>query len=68
MSTTREVVVKGGGANLYQIDEYGGKYTAYKVSVGFLGNSKSSIGAANSLEDAISLIRAHSGREIKSIG
>ena len=63
-----EVVVEGGGANLYEIREYEGRFTAYKVSVNLLmSNSRRSIGAVRSLEAAITLIRSHSGREIKSM-
>jgi hypothetical protein len=68
MASTRQVVVQGGGDNLYEIGEYNGRYTAYKVDVSFLGNTKTSIGTARKLEDAVSLIRAHSGRQIKYMG
>ena len=68
MGRTREVVVQGGGANLYKVYEYDGRFTAYKVNVRFLGNTQDTIGTARSLEDAIALVRAHSGRQIKSIG
>lgn len=68
MARTRRVVVQGGGDNLYSIGEYDGRFTAYKVRVQPLGDSKTSIGTARSLEDAVTLIRAHSGREIKTIG
>ena len=63
----RKVVVKGGGKNLYKISEYGGKYTAYHVDVGFISNSNNNIGEARNLEDALSLIKAHSGKEIEKI-
>ena len=63
----RRVVVQGGGENLYKIREYNGKYTAYKVKVHILSNSETNIGQARKLEDAIALIRVHSGREIKEI-
>lgn len=61
----RQVVVQGGGANLYKISEYNGKFTAYKVNTGF--GSNNNIGEARSLEDALALIKLHSGREIKEI-
>lgn len=64
----REVVVEGGGKNLYEVHESGGKYTARQVTVGLIGNSYATIGTASSLDDAITLIRAHSGREIKKLG
>jgi len=63
----RTVVVEGGGANLYRIYESGGRFTAYKVNVRLLSNDETRIGSGRSLEDAISLIQAHSGRRIRSI-
>lgn len=67
MSKIRNVVVEGGGANLYQIREYSGEFTAYKEDVKFLGSDYTRIGTTRSLEDAIALIRSHSGREIKDM-
>ncbi len=64
MAIERKVIVKGGGQNLYSISESSGKYRAYKGT----GHSKSKIGLASSLEDALSLIKSHSGRDIESIG
>jgi hypothetical protein len=63
----RRVVVQGGGKNLYKIHEYSGKYTAYCVDVGFLSNTNKNIGEARNLEDALTLIKVHSGKEIKEI-
>lgn len=63
----KRVVVQGGGQNLYKISEYKGKYTAYKVAVGLISDSATNIGQASSLEDALSLIKVHSGKEIKEI-
>ncbi|AXQ27334.1 hypothetical protein D0B54_00910 [Solimonas sp. K1W22B-7] len=67
MSKDRRVVVTGGGKNLYRISEYGGWFHAYKVDVGLISNSSNSIGKARSLEDAIVLIKSHSGEEIQEI-
>lgn len=67
MAATRSVTVEGGGANLYEISEYRGRYTASHVRVGLLSNSRTSIGTGGSLEDALSLIRVHSGKQIKNI-
>lgn len=65
---TIEVVVEGGGENLYEIKEHDSRFTAYKIAVNLLlPNTRSSIGASRSLEGALSLIRSHSGWEIKSI-
>ncbi len=63
----RSVVVQGGGEDLYEIDDSGGTYYTYKVKVGFISNSRQDIGKARSLEDALALIKSHSGREIKEI-
>lgn len=59
--TEKGVTLKGGGN--YKIKEYNGKYTAYKVNT----FSKDNIGEAKTLEDALSLIKVHSGKEIKEI-
>jgi hypothetical protein len=63
----RRVVVEGGGANLYEILEYGGSFIAYHVSVRLLSNDRTRIGSGRSLQDAIAIIQAHSGRRIRSI-
>lgn len=68
MSQDRRVVVKGGGKNLYKISEYDEWFHAYKVDVGFLSNSNTSIGKARSLGDALELIKSHSGKEIQEVG
>lgn len=67
MSKDRQVVVKGGGRNLYRVTEYDGTYHAYHVRVGFLGNNDHSIGKTHSFTDALDLIRSHSGKEIEEI-
>lgn len=65
MSTTT-VVVEGGGSNLYEIEENGGHFKAYHVRVNLLlPNSKHHVGSARSFEGALSLIRSHSGKDIK---
>ncbi|WP_156878074.1 hypothetical protein [Sphingopyxis sp. QXT-31] len=65
MGRTRSVAVQGG--NLYEIGEYDGTFYVRRVKVKLLLNAKSDIGKTRSLDDALSLIRSHSGREIKSI-
>ena len=55
------VTMQGGGS--YKIVEYAGKYTAYKLH----NFSKENIGKTSTLEDALSLIKVHSGKEIKKI-
>jgi len=64
--TTTTVVVEGGGSNLYEINEDGGHFKAYHVCVNLLlPNSKKNVGSARSFEGALSLIRSHSGKDIK---
>lgn len=64
----KKVVVNGGGQNLYRINSINGKYTASHVISDFpFGNTISVIGEARSMEDALSLIKSHSGQSIKKI-
>lgn len=67
MGKDRKVVVCGGGSNLYRISESDGWFYAYHIRVRFLGNAKDSLGRTRTLDDALALIRAHSGREIEEI-
>lgn len=60
----KKVVVKGGGNNLYYISETSG--TIYVYQGGGWGDTQ--IGKVRSMEDALALIKNHSGREIESIG
>lgn len=63
----RTVVVQGGGANLYEVSDYDGTFYAYKVDVGFISDTRRDIGKTRSLEDALALVRSHSGKQIKEI-
>jgi hypothetical protein len=67
MSTKYRVVVEGGGENLYGIEEYNGTFYVEKVNVGLLFNSRDSIGKTDSLDRALVLIKAHSGKGIKEL-
>ncbi len=67
MSNDKKVVVKGGGKNLYKISESGGWHYVYKVDVGFISSSNTSIGKTKSLSDALEIIKSHSGRDIQEI-
>lgn len=60
----KKVVVKGGGSNLYYVSESSGTIYVYKGG----GWSDSQIGKAKTMDDALALIKSHSGREIESIG
>lgn len=63
----KRVVVQGGGRNLYRIESSGNMFYVYHISVGWITDDKEFIGKTKSLEDAITLIRSYSGREIKEI-
>ena len=67
MISERRVVVKGGGKNLYRVSESGGWFYVYKIDVGILSSNKHNIGKTRSLDDALALVRSHSGREIESV-
>jgi hypothetical protein len=67
MGNVKKVVVQGGGKNLYEVSESGGWFYAYQITVG-LFNKKTSVGKGRTMEDALSLIKAHSGRGIEKIG
>ena len=62
----KKVVTKGGGQNLFKIGISGSKHYVMLVKVGLI-NSYIDIGETRSLEDAISLIRSYSGKEIEII-
>lgn len=67
IKATKRVVVQGGGENLYQISIYGSKHTVSQVDVGYFTNDIYIIGEARSMDDALSIIKAHSGKSIKKI-
>jgi hypothetical protein len=60
----KKIVVRGGGKNLYSVSESSGTIYVYKGS----GWGKSQIGKTRTMEDALALIKSHSGRGIESIG
>ncbi|MCF7990462.1 MAG: hypothetical protein K9M02_08455 [Thiohalocapsa sp.] len=66
MSATK-VVVKGGGENLYEIAESSGWFYARKVSVGII-NTRKDIGKAKTFDQALSIIKSHSGKAIEKVG
>ena len=63
----KRVEVQNGKGGYYKIHENGNKYTVYRVNIGIIVDDKKNIGEVKSLEDALSLIRSHSGQEIKKI-
>lgn len=63
----KKVVVRGGGSNLFKVSCYDGTYSVYKVKVGILTDDKYEIGKSKSFDDALSIIRSYSGREIDHI-
>ena len=65
MSETKSVSTRDG--KLYRVYSDGGKHSVSKVSVGLISNTYTNVGRTSSFEDALSLIRSHSGSEIKEI-
>lgn len=63
----KKVVVKGGGRNLFKVSEYNGTFYVYQVEVGLLADDKHQIGKTTSLEDALTLIRSYTGKDIEKI-
>ncbi|HXI86869.1 MAG TPA: hypothetical protein VNH64_05390 [Parvularculaceae bacterium] len=63
-----EVVVHGGGANLYRIWKKRSKFIVDKVDINFIPpDSYTKIGEADTFEDALEIIRRHSGHQIESV-
>ena len=53
---------------VYYISEYSSKYTVYRLDdVGFLFNDEKNLGTTKTLDDALSIIKADSSSDIKSI-
>lgn len=65
--TRHRVIVKGGGANLYYVNESNGRFFVIQKRVGLILDSDTDIGKTRAFEDALGLIRSHSGRGIDSI-
>ena len=61
----RKVAVQGG--DIYEINDYEGKFRICKVDVGLLTDRRRDIGNTKSLEDALALIRSYSGKQIKDV-
>jgi hypothetical protein len=66
MIMAKRVVTKGGGENLYKIVG-SSKLEIFHVKVGTFSDTKSKIGSSRNLEDALSIIKSHSGSQIKYI-
>ena len=63
----KRVVVQGGRENLYRITIYGNNYTVAHVDVGNFTNDFNVIGEAKNMDDALDIIKSHSGKSIKKI-
>ena len=61
----KRVVTQGGGSNLFKITGTN-KLEIFIVSGDFF-SSKKKIGGARNLEDALSIIKSYSGKQIKDI-
>ena len=63
---SKRIVTQGGGQNLYKITG-SSSLDIYQVKVGIISDSKIKIGSSRNLEDALTIIKSHSGNQIKSI-
>lgn len=62
----KRVVTEGGGQNLYKIVG-SSNLEIFHVKVGTFSDSKNKIGSCRSLDDALSIIKSHSGNQIKNV-
>lgn len=62
----KRVSTKNSGQNLYKIVG-SGTLDIFHVNIGTFSDSKFKIGSARNLEDALSIIKSHSGSQIKEI-
>lgn len=65
--TTKRIVVSGGGQNLYKVSGSGSTYTVYKIIANFFFDDIIEVGSAGSFDDALTLIKSHSGKRIEKI-
>lgn len=63
----KRIVVNGGGNNLYRISGSGSSYYVSQIIVNTFIDDVISVGTAGSFDDALSLIKSHSGHSIKNI-
>lgn len=58
----KKIVIKDGRtANLYKVEEFSGKFVVHHVRVGILFSNEKRVGAADSFDGAISLVKSHAG-------
>lgn len=64
---TKRVVVSGGGQNLYRITGSGSSFIASKITINTFIDDVKRVGKAGSFDDALSLIKSHSGKSIEKV-
>ena len=57
----KRVVVEGGGKNLFYVEESGDTFNVSQIDVGVI-NYRNSIGKTDTLESALALIKANTGK------
>lgn len=63
---SKKVVVSGGGSNtVFKVSSYGDTFYIYKLE-GIFGTERK-IGETRSFEDALTLIRSFTGKDVESI-
>ena len=64
---TKRIVVSGGGQNLYKVSGSGSSYTVSQIIINPIFDDRKRVGTAGSLDDALILIKSHSGKRIEKI-
>lgn len=59
-------MTQGGSQNLFKVDR-SSELTVYRVNVGRFSDSKTKIGSARNLENALSIIKLYACQQIKEI-
>ena len=66
MASVIRVVVEGGGHNLYYIRRRHDEYQIYHHRVGLIWDDENLVGTADDSDEAIEMIKSHSGEDIDS--
>lgn len=64
---TWQVIVRGGGEDLYRVRKIGNAYIVEKVKSGELRNTYVRIGEAKSFDEALKLIEKYAGRKVDRV-
>jgi len=64
----RKVIIDTGNQKqLFKVREYDGRFTVYRINVGFFTDDSRKIGETRSLEDAITLIKTSVDGSVRNV-